>query len=522
MGSRRHNQLRITAAVPPSKEQAVRHILCSIPLIMLLAGCVSMAPAEQTPTVVADIPDTFSGAADNAPYTPAAWWNAFEDPVLDGLVTDALKNNLDIAEAAARLEQVAAQARITRASLLPSVNAGVSASQSSSPLAGSAFGDLGGGAINRIENETFSPSLSAAYELDLFGRARNDYAAARQDAAASAYDLQSVQLSAAAQAISAYFDIVDTRRQIELTVLIADVLNDRAERTDDQFRRGLSDSFELFQIRQELRSTQASLPQLESALADTQNRLAVLIGTYPQPLRDRLSRSLTPRLVFEPVPTGLPVDLLSQRPDVAASWARLDAARLRIGARKAERFPQISLSASVGTQGDTVSSALDFANNWTTSLAANIVAPIFNAGQISANIRSARAAYDQQAAIYARTVLTAYQESSSAIEDYEEQCQRYLLIMSQLDDAELSLDLQKRRFSAGVGSYVSYLDALTTVYRVRSDLSSSARATALARLSVHQALAGDWAPDIEPEKPPMKTVAGPLVADPSDVQKDQP
>ncbi|WP_343042106.1 TolC family protein [Pontixanthobacter rizhaonensis] len=496
-------------------------MLCTGPIVMLLAGCVSMAPAEQTPNIVSDIPDTFPSEVDGKPYKPAAWWNAFEDPVLDGLVTDALKNNLDIAEAAARLEQVTAQARITRASLLPSVSAGISASQSSSPLAGSAFGDLGAGAINRIENETYSPSLSAAYELDLFGRARNDYAAARQDAVASAYDLQSVQLSAAAQAISAYFDIVDTRRQIELTVLISDVLNDRAERTDEQFRRGLSDSFELFQIRQELRSAQASLPQFESALADTENRLAVLIGTYPQPLRQRLSQSLTPRLVFEPVPAGLPIDLLSQRPDVAANWARLDAARLRIGARKAERFPQISLSGSVGTQGDTVSAALDFADNWTTSLAANIVAPIFNAGRISANIRSARALYDQQAAIYARTVLTAYQESSSAIEDYEEQRQRYLLITAQLDDAELSLDLQKRRFSAGVGSYVSYLDALTTVYRVQSDLSSSARATALARLSVHQALAGNWAPDIEPEKPPMTTQVEQSPPAASDVQEDQ-
>ena len=482
---------------------SIRVSLLAAVLSLPLAGCISMAPTQEIPRLVTEIPENYSNDTASGDYHPDAWWIGFEDPVLNGLVDEALRNNLDIAEAVARLEQVSAQARITRASLFPTLNATISASRSSSPLAGSAFGDLGAGAINRIENETFSPSLGAAYELDLFGRNRNDLSAARQDAVASAFDLQSVQLNAAAETISAYFDVVNTRRQIELTLLISNVLNDRAERTDEQFRRGLVDSFELFQIRQELRSTQASLPQLESTLASTQNRLALLIGSYPEPVRQKLAQRLTPRLVFDEVPAGLPVDLLSQRPDVQAAWTRLDAARLRIGARRAERFPQISLSGSIGAQGDTIGSVLNFADNWTTSLAASIVAPIFDAGRITANIRSARAGYDQQAAAYARTVLTAYQEVSSAIEDYEEQRQRYLLVTSQLEESELSLDLQKRRFSRGVGSYLTYLDALNTVYRVRADLSSSAHATAISRLGVHRALAGDWAPNVQPDKPEM-------------------
>jgi len=352
---------------------------------------------------------------------------------------------------------------------------------------------LGGGIIDRIDNDAITPNLSIAYELDLFGRNRNSFAAAQQDAIASGFDVKAVQLTAAAETISAYFDVVDTRRQIALNRSLSDILADRTQRTEESFRRGLSESFELFQIRQELRATQAALPQLESALANTQNRLAVLTGGYPAAMQQKLARPLTPQLVFEEIPAGLPINLLNQRPDIEASWARLEAARLRIGARKAERFPQISLSASIGTQGNTVASALNLADNWASALAANIVAPIFNAGRINANIRAARGQYDQQAAIYARTVLTAFQEVNSAITDYEKQRQRYLLVTAQLNEAKASLDLQKRRFASGVGSYIAYLDALVTSYRVEADLSAAARATALARLNVHRALAGNWA-----------------------------
>lgn len=468
-------------------------ITAAVLAIVGLTGCISMAPDVKRPDLVSEMPQAYGDPAVVGDYQPQAWWSGFGDPELDALVSDALAQNLDIAEAAARVEQARAQARIARSALLPAINASISATDSSTPVAGSAFGGLGGAGFDRIETETYSPSIAASYELDLFGRVRNDYAALRQDAIASEYALQSVQLAAAAETISAYFDIVDTRRQLELTAQTIDVLADRTARSEERFERGLIDSFELYQVRQDLRVNQAALPQLESSLSSSMARLAVLTRSFPDATEKRLDKALRPRLVFEPVPAGLPADLLSQRPDVSAEWARLEAARLRIGARRAERFPQISLSGSVGGQGGSIGDGFDFAENWTSSLAANIVAPLFNAGRITANIRSARAAYDQQAAAYARTVLTAYSEVSSALEDYEQQRRRYSLIAAQLSEARSSLDLQKRRFSVGVGGYIAYLDALRAVYQVEASLSSSARATAIARLGVHRALAGNWA-----------------------------
>ncbi|MBD60233.1 MAG: transporter [Citromicrobium sp.] len=466
-----------------------------------LAGCASMAPDRAQPAVTAQLPADFPNSENAGEYRPDAWWTAYDDPVLDALVQDALADNLDIAEASARVAQAAAQARVARSALLPSIGASADASYSNTPLSGSAFGGLAGGgqqAPSRIENDSYSLGLGASYEIDLFGRARNDFAAARADAVAAEYDYRSVQLAAAAETIRTYFEIVDTRRQIELTLETIDLLAERTAQTEERFRRGLTQSFELYQVQQDQRNTQASLPQQEAALDAAEGRLALLVRAYPQAMEARLARPLMPRLVFDEVPAGLPADLLGQRPDVAAAWARLEAARARVGARRAERFPSITLSASPGTQGGDIGGAFDIANNWAVNLAAGLTAPIFQGGRISANIEAARAVYEQQAANYARTVLDAYREANSAIEEYEENRQRYALILAQLEEAQFSADLQARRFEAGVGDYVSYLDALRALYQVEAALSSAGRAVALSRLGVHRALGGDWAAGVEP------------------------
>lgn len=468
-------------------------VLAAALLSSVLTSCVSLAPDEQVPETVTAMPAEFDGSEAVGAYRPASWWTAFEDPTLNALVDEALQDNLDIAEAAARVEQAAAQARISRAALLPSLDVSLGSNYSDNPLSGSPFGSIAGGAgPTRIESESYSSSLGASYEIDLFGRARNDLLAARADAAAAEFDYRAVQLAAAAQAISTYFDIVDQRRQIELTLSISNLLEDRVARTEDRYRSGLVQSFELYQVRQDLRTTQASLPVRESALDATEGRLAVLLRDYPPDMEAKLAGPLRPRLVFEEIPVGLPIDLLSQRPDVSAAWQRLEASRLRIGARKAERFPAIRLNGSLGTQGGTPDAIFDVGQNWALSLVSSITAPLFDGGRISAQIRAARAANDANAAAYARAVLNAYREASSAMEDYEEQRQRYNLVDAQLDDARATADLQARRYRSGVGTYIAYLDALRATYQLESSLSSVARDVALARLAVHRALGGDW------------------------------
>lgn len=460
-------------------------------LLLAQAGCVSLAPEAGAPPIVQQLPEAMPSGYAHGDYTPASWWSDFNDPVLNALVERALASNLDIVQAAARAERASAQALVSRAALLPSLEGTAGANYSENPLSGSAFGNFPGGP-SRLVSESYSLGLAASYEADLFGRVRNDFGAATADALAAEQDYRSARLAVAAETISAYFEMVNARYQIETTSRTLDILTDRSDRTEERYRRGLVQSFELYQVRQDLRGVEASLPQLQSGLTAVEGRLAVLLAEYPGQIDHLLAGPLQPQLVFDSVPAGLPADLLAQRPDIAAAWERLEAARLRIGARRAERFPALRLSASTGSQGAGPLGVFDISQNWLLSLAANITAPIFDGGRISANIRSARATYDEQAAAYGQAVLNGWREVTQAASDYDEQRRRYLLIHAQMAEAQSSLDLQAERYQAGIGDYISYLDAARSLYQVQTNLSAAARDVALARLGIHRALGGDW------------------------------
>jgi len=467
-------------------------------LLILLSGCASFNTDTSPPPVIAQMPDQFARSDTGGVYRPVQWWAGFDDPTLNKLMDSALEGNFSLKEGAARLRAAEARSRVSKSGLFPQINAGASANYSNSPLRGSAFGNIipgggnGGGGLTRIENETYNPSLGFSYELDIWGRIRNDARAASADAFAAAADLQATRLAILAETYTAYFDIVDTRYQIALATRIIDVLDDRLKRTEDRYNRGLASSFELYQLRQEFRTVQAGLPQRESRLAALEGQLAVLTGRYSNNLQSLVAGELKPKLIFDPVPSGLPIDLLAQRPDVYAAGLRLEAARFRVKARKAERFPALSLTANVGTQADNVPGIFDVFDNWVLNLGANLTAPIFQGGRIRANIELADAQYAEQAAAYARTVLTAYQEVGAAMEQYEEERQRYSFLFSQLQESEAAANLQSQRFARGVGSYTDFLDALRTRFQVQASLSGAGRDVAMARLAVHRALGGSW------------------------------
>lgn len=473
-------------------------------LACFLSGCASLAPAPETPRVVAQLPEKFPNQEDGIqPYDPVGWWQGFDDPVLDELVARADIANLEIEAAVARVSEARAAARAAGAALLPQISGSGSAQYSNSPLSGSGFGEIldrdnepaqppgmPGALPSRLTTRTYGLALNLSYEADFWGRVRNDARAATEEALAAESDLKTARLGVLADLISTYFQIVDLRASIGFTLESVDLLADRLERAEQRYASGLTGSFELYQVRQDYRQAQSSLPQMESELAAAEARLAVLVGAYPGTID--LSRPMLPRLIFEPVPAGLPSALLGQRPDVAAAAYRYEATRLRIGARRAELYPQLSLSGGVGTQGGEPAAAFDIMDNWVLNLGAGLTAPIFQGGRIRANIDAAEARHAQQAANFAQTVLTAYQEVTAALADYEEQRQRYRFLTEQVREANASSRLQAERFAAGVADFNAYLDAQRTHLQALQSQSSAGRDVALARLAIHRALGGEW------------------------------
>ncbi len=483
-----------------------------------LGGACSFAPAPESPAAVERLPDAYAeagaGAApDSGSYSPTRWWEGYGDATLDRLIDTVLAANLDLVEAMARVEETRALAGVATADLLPTIDANTSAGRTSNPnnagfgrqifeLLRGAAGDSTDapppdsvppteGPPDRFDNTDYSASLSLSYELDFWGRARNDREAAIRDLQATDADLQAAVLGVLAEAITAYFDVTDLQRRVDVTSDIVSVLREREALTETRYDRGLVGSFELYQIRQDLRNTEASLPQLEALLQDARGRLAVLTGRFPSELAPLLEEADLPDDGSAEMPAALPSDLLWQRPDVRAEGLRLEAARYRVGARKAELLPRLSLTGTIGLQSFEADGLFDI-SQWFSNLTAGLVAPLFQGGRLRANVRAQQARWAQQSAAYGRTVLNAVAEVETALARHRLEQERLDLLRAQLTEASSSVDLQSRRYASGVAGYSDYLDALRTRLTVETTLASASRDYAIARLGVHRALGGSW------------------------------
>ena len=468
--------------------------------LLTTVGC-SFAPDPELPQPVEALPETFLESEAAGTYVPLEWWRDFRSPTLDALIDSALVSNLDLVEAVARVEQARAQSGIAWADLFPQVQVGGDVSRSSQPAntgIGGALGRLGGDSaragpsFDRFDFTTYSASLGFSWELDFWGRARNDGKAAAADLMASRADLHAARLGVLSETISTYFQIGDLRERLGLSRETVDVLEEREALTETRYDRGLVSSLELYQVRLDLRTVQAGLPQIKMQLADAEGRMAVLIGKFAGRI-DGLLAEVDPTLPFDAIDPGIPADLLLQRPDLRAAAERLEAARFRVGARKAQLLPTLSLAGSVGQQSSDPGGLFD-AGQWFSSLLGGLTAPIFQGGRLRNNVKAAEAQYVQFAAAFGRAVLTAVYEVETSLTGYEQERERHALLTSQREEAQASADLQARRYAAGVVGYTDYLDALRTLLGVQSTLSAAGTELALARLAVHRALGGGWTP----------------------------
>ena len=491
-------------------------------LLAVLACCVCAACAIGTkPALPAldtdplqEVPGQFTETVPSGAHEPLEWWRAFGDPVLDEVIEMALASNFDMAEAVARVEQARETALLAKAAIFPVVGARAGVDDFRSPTnagIGAQVQELGLeellGAVgddftlpDRLGLTNYILSADVAYELDFWGRVRSSRLAAGADYLASESDLQAVRIGILSETITAYFEIVDLRRRIALTGEMVEVLQEREDVAATRYDRGLADSLDLYRVRQELRDTQAGVPQLERQLAAAEARLAVLLGGYREQLDGILSETLSPAPPPDPVPAGIPADLLLQRPDVQAARHRLDAASYARQARVAELMPTLSLSGSIGLQSAQIGSWFNV-NQWFTNLAANLLEPVFDGGRLETQVALAEARFNELAAAYGRTVVTAVNEVEAALAGLESEGRRHAFLVSRQEEAQATLDLRSERYASGIGGYADFLDALRALLNVESALIGVQRDLALARLAVHRALGGAWvAPDV-PDAP---------------------
>ncbi len=467
-------------------------------LFALGGGCAlrSGSSPDLSQEVAPELPADFDQSAPAGGYEPERWWRTFADPVLDDVVESVLASNFSVAEAVARVEQARTRARLANAAILPSVGARAGVDTSDQPTnaaIGAQLDELGLDfpLPDRIGITTWSLGADFAYEADFWGRVRHTSLAAGSELLASESDLRAAHIGILAQTISAYFEIGHLRQQLGIARRQVETLEERERLVASRYQRGLAHSLELRRVRQILSSAEAGVPQLENQLAEAESGLAILLGGYREDVAAILPDTLAPAASPDPVPTGIPADLLLQRPDVQAAGHRLEAAGHTVEARRSALMPQLSISGSIGLLSTEVGGLFDV-KQWFTNLTSNLLRPVFDGGRLANNVKLAEARFDELAAAYGQTVVTAVNEVEAALASLGNEGRRRELLAVQREEALASRDLQSRRYESGVSGYGELLDATGNLLEAEAALATSERNLALARLAIHRALGGSW------------------------------
>ena len=421
-------------------------------VFLILSGC-AVGPHYSRPSppvapAYKETPENWKQAQPADQLTHGKWWEIYQDAGLIALKEKIDVSNQSLKAAQAQFQQARALVAFNRASYFPMVTTGPSASRDrlskNRPLLGATtnYTDL-------------VLPLDVSYEPDLWGRVRRTVEAARANAQASAADLESVRLSLHAELAMDYFEARALDAEVQLLNSTVTAYEKALELTNNRYRGGIASQVDVAQAQTQLETTRAQATDLTAQRAAYEHAIAVLVGEPPADF----ALPMTPLNAVPPViPPGLPSDLLERRPDIAAAERRMVAANAQIGVARAAYFPALTLSASGGFEGTSIS-------NWLTGpsgfAAAGLSAlqTIFDAGQRHAVSQQAQAAYDESVANYRQDVLTAFlevEDNLAALRILENEAKTEDAAVAA---AEHSLALSNHRYRGGVATYLEVITA---------------------------------------------------------------
>jgi multidrug efflux system outer membrane protein len=459
-----------------------RHALLPLLAALVLAGCAT-APAElpqpiQPPAQFKEAGERWTIAAPAEAQDRGAWWKAFADPVLDGLVERAGANNTSIQEAAARLAQARALVRNANADRLPQIGIGAGASRQ-------AGADTPGGLS---PTTAISAGASLSYEIDLFGRLARARDAASLDAQAREALLQSTRLLVQAEVAQTYLALraMDTERALVRETVAA--YQDTLRLTQRRHQAGDIAELDVVRVETELADTESQALGLDRQRALLEHALAVLVGDVASSftLAEENWRTALPR-----IPAGVPSSVLARRPDVSAAQSSLLAAQARVGVARAAWFPNLSLTADGGFASPELGDLFKWsARAW--SVGALLSLPLFDGGRREAGIQGAQGRLDEALAGYRGQVLTAFKEVEdqlSSLRLLQEQAQTQDRAVS---SARRATVLSESRYRHGLDSQLELLDARRSELRNRRQALQVRASQYQATVALIRALGGGW------------------------------
>ncbi len=467
-------------------------VIVALGLLALLAGCMVgpdyHAPEVSTPTQWATPP---AGGETNGALADAAWWKNFNDPELDSLMERAVKTNLDLKIARARVREARAQLRVTSADLWPSVDATASYSRVDLSRNQPLFGSLTLPPGIPFDNNVYEAGFDAAWELDVFGGARRAVEAAKATIAASEFGERGVLVSLQGEVARNYIEARGFQRQLDIARRNIAAQQDVLNLTRNRYQAGLSGDLDVQQAAALLASTQAQVPPLETGFNASAHRLGVLLALPPGALLDELSAQSPIPAAPPEVPAGLPSDLLLRRPDIRRAERDLAAANALIGVATADLYPKFSLTGDFGLESISTSDWFAAGSRYWNA-GPTVQWRIFDAGRIRANIRVQNARQEQALAAYEQTVLSAMEDVENALTAYAKEQTRRESLQAAVDAGQQALDISRQLYDKGLADFLGVLDSQRSLYASQDALAQSDRDVALNLVAIYKALGGGW------------------------------
>jgi len=470
---------------------AIRALVTGVAL--LLAACAGpVAPGNIAPPVA--VPAVWQQGTGGVPLDRDAlsrWWTCFDDPVLTGLITGALGSSPDVRTALSRVAEYRARRNLERAGLFPALNASVA----------------GGGTRTRdratgltVNSESFTASLDASWQVDLFGTQRLALDAASADLAQMQENYRGAQVTLAAAVATAYVGLRSAEAQLAVVQHSLGTREETVQLTQWREQAGTGSALDTQQARTILAQAQAAIPALQLAIVQSRNQLALLCGRGPGALDDPLAAPRGVPAAPANLPAGLPAEILRQRPDVRAAERGLEAALARTSAARRQRLPALTLTGSLGVEAPGLSRLSDPATV-VASLLGGLTAPIFDAGRITQTI-AIQGELQQQALIaYEATVLRALGEVENALVAVRRDAERQEILGRATAAAGEAATLAGLQYQAGQVDLLVSLDAQRTLLDLQQQSVVSTADRAGACILLYQALGGGWPALLFPSPP---------------------
>lgn len=446
---------------------------------LLLAGCASLSPPAVDATAGVSAPPQWSTAS--GPSAPADsladWWQRFGDAELSRLVADALAANTDVASARAALRQARALRDVDVAQAGPRLDASGSAQRSRSNSASA--------------SNSYRVGVDASWEPDLFGGNRAGIAASEADLQASGFSLGDVQVSVAAEVALAYLELRGSEARLAIARDNLASQQDTAQITQWRVQAGLATSLEAEQARAAVEQTRAQIPSLQKSIAQTRHQLALLTGRTVGELQLAASNEV-PQPPAE-LALAFPAETLRQRADVRAAEARVSAAAQRVAQADAARYPNFSLSGSLGLQALTLS-GLSGGGAVASALLASVSLPLFDGGAAKAQTAAQRAAYDQAREAHRSAVLVALKDVEDALVALQRDRERLATLQQAAEAAGNAALLARQRYASGLIDFQTVLETQRSLLSAQDSVAASRVDVATDHVRLYKALGGGWTP----------------------------